>query len=81
MRAPGRIGAYAERLGLKAICRLLFCSGPWSGHRVAPFNGREGRFATNPIAFSVPTSAYPIVGDFSTAAAPEEESGGYVTLG
>jgi len=67
----GRIGAYAERLGAEGYMSIIFCSGPRSGHRVAPFNGRDGRLATNPIAFSVPTSQGPIVGDFSTAAAPE----------
>ncbi len=67
----GRIGAYAERFGKEGFFSVIFCSGPRSGHRVAPFNGREGRLATNPIAFSVPTEGHPIVGDFSTAAAPE----------
>lgn len=67
----GRIGAYAEALGRKGFLSMLFCSGPRSGHRVAPFNGREGRLATNPIAFSIPTKGDPIVGDFSTASAPE----------
>lgn len=41
------------------------------GHRVAPFGGREARLATNPIAFGIPSSSDPIVGDFSTAVAPE----------
>lgn len=67
----GRIGAYAESLGRKGFLGMVFCSGPRSGHRVAPFNGREGRLATNPIAFSIPTEGDPIVGDFSTASAPE----------
>jgi len=67
----GRVGAYAERLGAEGFVSVIFCSGPRSGHRVAPFNGREGRLATNPIAFSIPTARQPIVGDFSTAAAPE----------
>ena len=67
----GRIGAYAERLGQEGFLSVIFCSGPRSGHRVAPFNGREGRLATNPIAFSVPTAQQPIVGDFSTSASPE----------
>jgi hydroxycarboxylate dehydrogenase B len=67
----GRIGAYAEHLGLAGFLALIYCSGPRSGHRVAPFGGRDGRLATNPVAFSVPTSHQPIVGDFSTAASPE----------
>jgi hydroxycarboxylate dehydrogenase B len=67
----GRIGAYAERLGEEGFLSIIFCSGPRPGHRVAPFNGRAGRLATNPIAFSVPTTQQPIVGDFSTSASPE----------
>jgi len=68
----GRLGAYAESLGRAGLLSLLFCSGPLSaGHFVAPFNGRAGRLGTNPIAFSIPTKGHPIVGDFSTATAPE----------
>jgi hydroxycarboxylate dehydrogenase B len=67
----GRIGAYAEHLGGAGLLALIYCSGPRSGHRVAPFGGRDGRLATNPVAFSIPTSDQPIVGDFSTAASPE----------
>lgn len=67
----GRIGAYAEELGTAGCLSMVFCSGPRSGHRVAPFGGRDGRLATNPLAFSIPSSSDPIVGDFSTAASPE----------
>lgn len=67
----GRIGAYAEDLGTAGYLSIIFCSGPRSGHRVAPFGGRDGRLATNPMAFGIPTSSAPIVGDFSTAASPE----------
>ena len=68
----GRLGAYAEHIGREGFLALIFCSGPRSlGHQVAPFNGRQGRLATNPLAFAIPTGGEPIVGDFSTAAAPE----------
>jgi hydroxycarboxylate dehydrogenase B len=67
----GRIGAYAEHLGEGGFLALIYCSGPRTGHRVAPFGGRDGRLATNPVAFAIPTSGQPIVGDFSTAASPE----------
>lgn len=67
----GRIGAYAEDLGESGFLGIVVCSGARSGHRVAPFGGREGRIATNPIAFSVPSTSDPIVADFSTASAPE----------
>jgi LDH2 family malate/lactate/ureidoglycolate dehydrogenase len=67
----GRLGAYAEELGSSGYLALVVCSGSSEGHRVAPIGGRRGRLATNPIAFAVPSNSDPIVGDFSTAAAPE----------
>ena len=67
----GRIGAYVERIAAAGNVGLAFCSGPRSGHRVAPFGGVEGRLATNPIAFALPGDGAPVVGDFSTSAVPE----------
>jgi LDH2 family malate/lactate/ureidoglycolate dehydrogenase len=67
----GRIGTYVESLARSGILALAFCSGPRSGHRVAPFGGVEGRLATNPIAYAFPTGVDPIVADFSTSAVPE----------
>jgi hydroxycarboxylate dehydrogenase B len=67
----GRIGAYAEQLAERGCLAVVVCSGARMGHRVAPFGGREARLATNPIAFGIPSSSDPIVGDFSTAVAPE----------
>ncbi|HTW25826.1 MAG TPA: Ldh family oxidoreductase [Acetobacteraceae bacterium] len=72
MGHTGRIGAYAERIAGQGCVGLLVCSGPRSGHRVAPFGGREGRLATNPIAFACPRhDAPPLAADFSTSVAPE----------
>ena len=56
---------------MEDVFALAFCSGPAAGHRVAPFGGIEGRFATNPIAYAAPTMHEPIVADFSTSAVPE----------
>lgn len=67
----GRIGSYAQSFGEQGLLSIIFCSGPPSGHRVAPHNGKEGRLSTNPISFSIPTETEPIVGDFSTASTPE----------
>jgi uncharacterized oxidoreductase len=68
----GRVGAYAESLARRGLVGVVVCSGPPSGHWVAPFGGREGRLATNPIAFAFPVEAVdPIVSDFSTAATAE----------
>ena len=38
---------------------------------VLPWGGRDGRLATNPIAYAVPTGGDPVVADFSTSVAPE----------
>jgi LDH2 family malate/lactate/ureidoglycolate dehydrogenase len=67
----GRIGAYTEELARRGLLALAFCSGPRSGHWVAPFGGVEGRLATNPISFALATDGEPIVADFSTSALPE----------
>ena len=68
----GRIGAYSERMAREGFVGIAVCSGPRSGHWVAPFGGREGRISTNPIAFAAPRAgARPISADFSTSVAPE----------
>lgn len=67
----GRVGAYPERLAGQGLIGLTFCSGPRSGHRVAPFGGTEGRMATNPIAYAFAAGGEVISADFSTSALPE----------
>ena len=67
----GRIGAYVESLARSGSLAVAFCSGPQSGHWVAPFGGVEGRLATNPIAYAFPAGDRPIVADFSTSTLPE----------
>jgi uncharacterized oxidoreductase len=72
MGHTGRIGAYPAALAQRGMVAIAVCSGPRSGHRVAPFGGREGRLATNPIAFAYPVAGEPaVVADFSTAATAE----------
>lgn len=68
----GRVGAYPERLARYGLVGIAVCTGPPSGHWVAPFGGRDGRLATNPISFAFPVAgAEPVVSDFSTAATAE----------
>ena len=67
----GRLGSYTEALTERGCLAIAFCSGPRSGHWVAPFRGVEGRLATNPISFAVPTKDEPFVADFSTSTVPE----------
>lgn len=68
----GRIGAYVESLANAGLVALAFCSGPRSGHRVAPFGGRAGRLATNPISWAAPSAGgEPPVADLSTSTTAE----------
>lgn len=67
----GRIGAYVECMADGGYIGIAFCSGPRSGHRVAPFRGLEGRLSTNPIAFAFPAAEGSVVADFSTSVVPE----------
>jgi len=72
MGHTGRIGAFAELIARQGLVGIAVCSGPRTGHWVAPFGGREGRISTNPIAFAAPRAgAAPISADFSTSVAPE----------
>jgi len=68
----GRVGAYPELLARRGLVAIGASSGPPSGHWVAPFGGRDGRIATNPIAMAWPVMGEePIIADFSTSATPE----------
>lgn len=68
----GRLGTYTARAAEQGFIAIAFCNSPIHGHFVAPWGGREGRLATNPISFAVPTgNDRPIVADFSTAEASE----------
>jgi uncharacterized oxidoreductase len=72
MGHTGRIGAYAERIARSGAVGIVVCSGPRSGHWVAPYGGLQGRISTNPIAFAAPSSGGPpISADFSTSVTPE----------
>lgn len=68
----GRLGAYTQLAAQNGFIALAVCNSPRHGHFVLPWGGREGRLATNPISYGVPTApGNPLVSDFSTAAAPE----------
>ncbi|HEV3021102.1 MAG TPA: Ldh family oxidoreductase [Pirellulales bacterium] len=67
----GRLGAFVERAARNDLIALATCNSPVYGHMVLPWGGREGRLATNPIAYAVPTDGEPIVADFATSVAPE----------
>lgn len=63
----GRLGAYVTKCAQHGFVALAAVNSSKHGHWVVPWGGREGRLATNPLAFAVPTAARPIVLDMSTA--------------
>jgi uncharacterized oxidoreductase len=68
----GRLGAYTSHAARQGFLAIGFCNSPIHGHFVTPWGGRQGRLATNPISFAVPSNgAEPMVADFSTAEASE----------
>ncbi len=66
-----RLGAYVQKAAEGGLVALATCNSPIHGHFVLPAGGREGRLATNPIAYAFPTQGDPILADFSTSVAPE----------
>ena len=66
-----RLGAYVELAAECGVIAIATCNSPLGGHFVVPWGGKEGRLATNPIAYGVPTGGDPIVADFATSVAPE----------
>lgn len=68
----GRVGTFTQYAAERGFLALAVCNSPRHGHFVLPWGGSEGRLATNPISYAVPTDfGYPILADFSTSAAPE----------
>jgi uncharacterized oxidoreductase len=66
-----RLGAYAQQAAERGLIAIATCNSPIGGHFVIPWGGKEGRLATNPIAYGVPTGGDPILADFATSVAPE----------
>ena len=53
----GRLGEYAERAANMGLVTHILCNSVAA--RVVPFGGREGRFATNPLAWGIPIPGRP----------------------
>jgi LDH2 family malate/lactate/ureidoglycolate dehydrogenase len=66
-----RLGAYVEQAAECGLIAIATCNSPVAGHFVIPWGGKQGRLATNPIAYGVPTGGDPILADFATSVAPE----------
>ena len=63
----GRLGAYVQALAEQDLIGLATANSSKHGHWVVPFGGREGRLATNALAYAVPTEGQPIVFDVATS--------------
>jgi LDH2 family malate/lactate/ureidoglycolate dehydrogenase len=68
----GRLGAYTQQAAEAGMLAIGVCNSPIHGHFVLPWGGTEGRLATNPISFAIPSNSNgPILADFSTAESSE----------
>ncbi len=63
----GRLGAYVQALAEQDLIGFATANSSRHGHWVVPFGGREGRLATNPLAYAVPTAGPPVILDMSTS--------------
>lgn len=62
-----RVGAYAQKIAERGCIGLITVNSPKHGQWTVPWGGREGRLATNPLAFGAPTGGRPLVLDMSTS--------------
>lgn len=67
----GRLGAYPQALAEAGLFGLAVANSQRHGHFVVPWGGRQGRLATNPLAWAAPTAGAPILLDMSTSMTPE----------
>ena len=63
----GRLGSYTQKIAEEGFFGFAAVNSSRHGHFVAPFGGAEGRLATNPLSYAVPTSGDPILLDMSTS--------------
>jgi len=63
----GRLGGYVQKVAERGMFAFATCNSSKHGHWVVPWGGKEGRLATNPLAYAVPTSGLPVVFDMSTS--------------
>ena len=67
----GRLGSYTQRVAQAGLFGFAVVNSSRHGHFVAPFGGAEGRLATNPLSYAVPTYGDPILLDTSTSMVSE----------
>lgn len=64
-----RLGSYVQRVAERGMFCFATANTVNLGapQYVVPWGGREGRLATNPLAYAVPTSGAPVILDMSTS--------------
>ncbi|MGD2156605.1 MAG: Ldh family oxidoreductase [Anaerolineales bacterium] len=63
-----RLGSYVQMVTERDLIGIATANSSQHGHFVVPFGGREGRLATNPIAYGIPTrEGPPVLLDMSTS--------------
>ena len=63
-----RLGAYVQKIAERGLFSFGTANSSKHGHFVVPWGGRDGRLATNPLAYAVPSAdGHPVVLDMSTA--------------
>ena len=62
-----RLGSYVQQIAEKGLFGFGTTNSSKHGHWVVPWGGREGRLATNPLAYAAPTNGLPVVLDMSTS--------------
>lgn len=68
----GRLGHYTEHAARRGFAAMTMVNAGGHGQWVAPFGGREGRLATNPISIAAPSAGeFPLMLDIATSIAPE----------
>ena len=67
----GRLGAYPQKLAEAGLFAFAVANSHAAGHFVVPWGGREGRLATNPLAWAAPAKDHPVLLDMSTSMTPE----------
>jgi uncharacterized oxidoreductase len=63
----GRLGAWPQKLAEQGLFGFAAANSSRHGHFVSPWGGREGRLATNPLAWASPGPGHPVVMDMSTS--------------
>ncbi|MFH1009167.1 MAG: Ldh family oxidoreductase [Candidatus Latescibacterota bacterium] len=62
-----RLGSYTQKLAQNGLFAFAVANSSKQGHWVVPWGGKDGRLATNPLSYAVPTGGTPIVMDMSTS--------------